>query len=121
MKKILTLFIVFLLSACSSDYPINVTIENNSQQEITGDIYVVNDIILDNISIPPKTKKEFTLSYDKIFNSIKKQDYYEGNLEIISKNGDKYVICGYTDYDVCGKTSFYMTIKEDMSYDVEYK
>jgi len=121
MKQIFTLLIVFLLTSCSSDYPITVTIDNKSDQEIAGDLYVANDILLDNISIFPKTKNEYILSYDTIFASIKKQDNFEGNLEIITKNGKQYVACGYTDYDVCGKTSFHMTIKEDMSYDVEGK
>jgi archaellum component FlaF (FlaF/FlaG flagellin family) len=121
MKQIFILFIVFFLSACSSDYPITVTVENNSENEISGDLYVAKDILLDNISISPNTKTEYILSYDTIFNSMKKQDNFEGNLEIITKNGKQYVACGYTDYDVCGKTSFYMTIKEDMSYEVEYK
>lgn len=121
MKQTLTLLIVFLLTSCSVNSSITVTIDNKSEQEIAGKLYVVNDIILDNISISPKTKNEYILSYEAIFASIKKQNYFEGNLEIITKNGKQYVACGYTDYDVCGKKSFYMTIKEDMSYEVEYK
>jgi hypothetical protein len=122
MKQILTLLIVFLLTSCSIDSSITVTIENNSDKEITGNFYVVKDSILDNISISPKTKKEFIIENDTIYGSMKKQDYSEGNLVFTTNDNTKYIVCGYIDViDVCAKKSFYMTIKEDMSYDVEHK
>lgn len=122
MKKFFTILLVFLLSACSIDSSITVTIENNSQQEIIGDFYVVNESILDNISIPPNTKKEFIIENDNIYGSMRKQDFSEGNLVFTTNNNTKYIVCDYIDaIDVCAKTSFYMTIKEDMSYEVVYK
>lgn len=121
MKQIFTLLIVFLLTSCSVNSSITVTIDNKSEQEIAGKFYVVNDILLDNISISPKTKKEFIIENDTIYDSMRKQDYSEGNLIFTTNNNTKYIVCGYIDaVDVCGKKSFYMTIKEDMSYEIEH-
>lgn len=124
MKQIFTLLIVFLLTSCSVNSSITVTIDNKSEQEIAGKFYVVNDILLDNISISPKTKKEVIIENNTIYDSMRKQDYSEGNLIFTTNDNTKYIVCGYIENEfnkICGAKSFHMTIKEDMSYEVEYK
>jgi predicted nucleic-acid-binding protein len=121
MKHVLMMFIVFFLSACSIDSSITVIIENNSDKEITGKMYVSNEVLVENISVLPNSQEDFTLSLQEIKNLVKQQKFSVGDLKISTIDNMNYEICGYIEYDVCGQTSFHMTIKEDMSYEVEYK